>query len=97
MTSQSVDHLLETLELLTEQVIEVIISHQPQRLESLVIDQCRYLRELQMHPVEVINKTRIKHLHERVMQQQTLISQALQVTDFFLSRMNESPTFQTLG
>ncbi len=96
-TEQQVDRLLATLETITEQVIQVLVSHRPEELEPLVIDQCRYLRELQLLPNDMIDITRIQHLHERVQHQQTLIAQAKQVADLFLQRLNETPSFQILG
>ncbi|PWI57274.1 hypothetical protein [Sulfoacidibacillus thermotolerans] len=97
MTAQRALELMAILEKITDEVIENLVSHQPQKLESLVIDQCRYLRELQSLQTESLDRERLNHLHQRVCTQQTLIAQAQQVTEFFLQRLNEGAMFQTLG
>ena len=91
------DICINHLEQLGSAVIEAVIQNDTCVIESLVIEQCQWMRKLQEQPIQAEYKPRLQKIAAAISTQQTLIGQALQVTGFFLQKLNETRAFSDFG
>lgn len=96
MTVSSED-VLQKIEEVTKRVIDVLVRNQPQTLEALVIEQCFWLRELTRFPVDQVDRGRVRTIYDQVKQQQALIQQAQETSEFFARKISPSSGFGVLG
>lgn len=97
MTTPDASTCVESLERISVSVIDAVIRNDTSKLETLVIEQCQWVRQLQGQAVADDLKLRLQQVAKSITTQQVLIGQALHVSEFFLQRMSENRTFNDFG
>ena len=97
MSTANAGSLLTELETVTDDVLATLTDHRPCELEPLVVKQCQLMRQLGSFPIQDDERGRLRRLQDTVVRQQTLVAQALQVTDSFLQELSRIRAFDQVG
>ncbi len=97
MSTANANTLMTEIETVTEDVLAALTDHRPSDLEPLVVKQCQLMRQLGSFPIQDVDHGRLRRLQGVVVRQQTLIAQALQVTDSFLQELSRIRAFDQVG
>ncbi len=97
MSTANASKLLTEIETVTEDVLSALTDHRPGDLEPLVVRQCQLMRQLGSLPIQDVDRGRLRRLQDTVVKQQTLVAQALQVTDSFLQELSRIRAFDQVG
>lgn|GEM_PF-6916299 len=97
MNGATADRLLTEIETVTEDVLATLVEHHPGDLEPLVVKQCQLMRMLETVPIQSIDQKRLSGLQDVIVRQQTLVAQALRVTDSFLQELSSMRAFNQIG
>ncbi|MHB1684783.1 MAG: hypothetical protein ACYCYO_18480 [Bacilli bacterium] len=97
MNGAAADRLLSEIETVTEDVLATLAEHRPGDLEPLVVKQCQLMRMLETVPIQSIDQKRLSGLQDVIVRQQTLVAQALRVTDSFLQELSRMRAFNQVG
>ncbi len=95
--ANEIDVTLTELEQATDHVIQLIVNNNTAELEKGVIQQVQLMKKLSALTLNATDQYRLRKIKERVEQQQTLISQALDVTNLFLQALHELSNFNRMG
>ena len=97
MSAANAGKLLTEIETVTQNVLSALTDHRPGDLEPLVVRQCQLMRLLVSFPIQDVDHGRLRRLQDTVVRQQTLVAQALQVTDSFLQELSRIRAFDQVG
>jgi hypothetical protein len=92
-----IDFCLTQLEDTCDKVIAVILQNKTDSLEQLVVEQCQWLKRFGAIELDDDSKNRLALISDKVKTQQLLIGQALQISEFFMTRLHEARGFNKTG
>ena len=91
------DGILAELEQATDQVIALIVNNNTKELEKSVIKQVQLMKKLATISQDTLSENRLRTRKHKVEQQQVLVNQALEVTNLYLTALDEMSNFNRLG
>jgi len=93
----NIDIHLDAFEAIALQLDNALTCMDAEMVEKLVIEQCKWMNAVPKNEISVTQVARLSQIGVHVLRQQALIEQALRVTEYFLSRLHESPTITVAG
>lgn len=97
MNVPDVDQCLTELETTCDAVLHAVTHSDTTHLQPAVIRQCQLLKQLQGQPLDASAHARLASIAQKASLQQELIRQAMQVSEFYLTRLHESRGFSRIG
>ena len=89
--------LLDQLDALHDEMMNALAHNHSRRVQALVLQQCQIAVALQNRSLSDEHIRRLQLIRDLVNQEQALVAQALQVADFFLTKLHEQSNFLEFG
>ncbi|WAH42644.1 hypothetical protein NZD89_04155 [Alicyclobacillus fastidiosus] len=94
---ETIEQYLDKLEEISSELTVALLNGDAMRVQTLVADQCQCMADIQKYHITDAHKIKLKRVHGEVLQQQVLIRQALDVTQYFLQRLHGQTSFSSLA